>query len=479
MGIILDSFHTLSIRDDLSLLKNIKGDKITFLQLADGPFLKMDVLPWSRHYRNFPGQGDFELVDFLAPIIQTGYKGPLSLEIFNDQFRASPPKETALDAKRSLCYLESITQEKINTEHRTMKKSDISISKASEKIDYQKIAYLEFAAFEENAENLKQWLLALGFILKGTHVCKKISCYQQGEIQLLINEEFDSYAHAYYVQHGTSLASVAFIVDQPQVLYKRASHTLYPIFKPYTPNEQGKCHAVWAPDKSLHYFYSKTEAIKFNYLFTNKTTTNNAVDLLNTRLTNEKNAQLEAIDHYSLALPDQYLSSWLLYYRAILDLNAEEELSLPELFGSMKSKLLRSHNHKINIPLNLTLDQETHVGRNIRLTNGTGIQHIAFTTQNIFKAIKKAQDNGIKFLSIPNNYYEDLYARFNLNPDFIECLKTHQILYDQDSEGGSLLHIYTEQFDNRFSFELIERRDNYKDYGSINTPVRIAASYLS
>lgn len=56
LGIILDSFHTLSIKDDLTELAYIPKDKIFFVQLADAPLLKMDVLEWSRHFRNFPSR---------------------------------------------------------------------------------------------------------------------------------------------------------------------------------------------------------------------------------------------------------------------------------------------------------------------------------------------------------------------------------------------------------------------------------------
>ena len=57
LGLILDSFHTLSLKDDPSGIAQIPGDKIFFLQLADAPLLVMDVLQWARHYRNFPGAG--------------------------------------------------------------------------------------------------------------------------------------------------------------------------------------------------------------------------------------------------------------------------------------------------------------------------------------------------------------------------------------------------------------------------------------
>ena len=69
----------------------------------------MDVLQWSRHYRCFPGQGGFDLAHFLAAVLGAGYRGPLSLEVFNDVFRQADPDRMAIDAMRSLLLLEEAT----------------------------------------------------------------------------------------------------------------------------------------------------------------------------------------------------------------------------------------------------------------------------------------------------------------------------------------------------------------------------------
>ena len=61
--------------------------------------------PWSRHFRNFPGQGDLPVIDFMTALQATGYDGLLSLEIFNDQFRAGSARSVAVDGHRSLIYL--------------------------------------------------------------------------------------------------------------------------------------------------------------------------------------------------------------------------------------------------------------------------------------------------------------------------------------------------------------------------------------
>src|SRR5258708_34691924 len=65
----------------------------------------MDVLQWSRHFRNLPGQGDLPLLDFMAALHTTGYDELISLEIFNDQFRAGSARAVAVGRHRSLIYL--------------------------------------------------------------------------------------------------------------------------------------------------------------------------------------------------------------------------------------------------------------------------------------------------------------------------------------------------------------------------------------
>ena len=44
--------------------------------------------------------------EFIEAVAATGYAGPLSLEIFNDQFRAGSSARTAIDGLRSLILLQ-------------------------------------------------------------------------------------------------------------------------------------------------------------------------------------------------------------------------------------------------------------------------------------------------------------------------------------------------------------------------------------
>ena len=109
LGLCVDSFHILSRGSDPAGIRDIPGEKLFFLQLADAPHMDMDVLQWSRHHRLFPGQGAWDLPAFLGHVLTAGYTGPLSLEVFNDVFRQSDPRRSAVDALRSLLALQEAT----------------------------------------------------------------------------------------------------------------------------------------------------------------------------------------------------------------------------------------------------------------------------------------------------------------------------------------------------------------------------------
>jgi 3-dehydroshikimate dehydratase len=51
----------------------------------------------------------------MVAVQETGYDGELSLEIFNDQFRAGSPRAVAVDGHRSVVYLMDQLRRKIGS----------------------------------------------------------------------------------------------------------------------------------------------------------------------------------------------------------------------------------------------------------------------------------------------------------------------------------------------------------------------------
>src|SRR4051794_1211088 len=143
IGVILDSFHALAPAFPVTAIQSIPADKIFLVQLADAPKLGLDVLSWSRHFRCFPGQGDLPVAAFMEAVYATGYAGPLSLEIFNDQFRAGSAVRTATDGLRSLILLDD-----------DVRGAASAAPALQPKAKSRGVGFIEFAVSEEKAKDL-------------------------------------------------------------------------------------------------------------------------------------------------------------------------------------------------------------------------------------------------------------------------------------------------------------------------------------
>src|SRR3954453_15831629 len=165
IGLTLDSFHIFSRKTDLKAIRSIPSDKIVLVQLADAPWLDMDLNNWSRHFRCFPGQGDFPLTDFMDAVAATGYSGLLLLGIFNDQFRAGSPRSVAVDGQRSLVYL----MDQMRGHPGLLAKAAPDIPRRAE---CQGIEFIEFAADNGAAQKLARLFAGLGFHKAGEHKSK-------------------------------------------------------------------------------------------------------------------------------------------------------------------------------------------------------------------------------------------------------------------------------------------------------------------
>ena len=76
-------------------------------------------------------------------------------------------------------------------------------------------------------------------------------------------------------------------------------------------------------------------------------------------------------------------------------------------------------------------------------------------------------------MPISPNYHDDVEARFGLDAELVERLKSENILHDRD-DGGEYFQLYSPTFNEGFFFEIVERR-GYCGYGAANAIFRIAA----
>ncbi|WP_409497241.1 bifunctional sugar phosphate isomerase/epimerase/4-hydroxyphenylpyruvate dioxygenase family protein [Amycolatopsis sp. cmx-11-12] len=416
LGVCLDSFHILSRRSDPRAIRTIPGEKIFFLQLADAPLLDMDVLHWSRHHRLFPGQGAFDLAAFTGHVLAAGYRGPLSLEVFNDVFRQADPRPAAVDAMRSLVAL----RESVGT---------LEVP-AAPRLDGHAFAELSVSGAV---------LEALGFVHTGSHRSKPVRLWQQGSARLLVNDD---------TADGT-ISALGLTSANPVGSARRAETLLAPVLPREHGPDEADLSAVAAPDGTEIFFCGNDEWLR---------------DFVPSGAA-PAGSGITGIDHVALTQPFDHFDEATLFYRSVLGLRPDEVSEFAAPFGLVRSRAVGDRD------VRLTLDSAL-VRRGEWAPGVPSPQHIAFACEDAFAVARAMRESGAPLLEIPGNYYDDLDARFGL--PFAALLRENSVLYDRD-EHGEFLHFCTELVGSRVFFEVVQRIGGYRGYGVVNTPVYMTA----
>ena len=468
LGVILDSFHTLALPHDWSMLPDVPGDRIFYMQLADAPKLDMASLMLSRHHRCLPGQGEMDVAGFVEAAIRGGYSGTISLEIFNDGFRSAPPRQTARDGMRSLLFVE----EQVRC-IQDARKADTSAIAAPRRVGLfdppmpaaiQGVAFIEFAVDETSHRALARYLGTLGFTRLGKHISKDVELYGLGDIRLVLNGERDSVAHSFFLLHGASVCALAFEVDDPLRALGRAEAYGAARFEGRLGPNERPIPATRALDGTLIYFNERNAEGHLTF----------EADFVMDPTKAAPNAIAHRIDHIAQALPEGAMDASVLFYRAVLDLAPEPTMILADPYGLVRSRAISNESRSVRFPLNIAQGRNTGTARSVGTFSGAGVHHIALETHDILATARSLAASGAPVLPIPQNYYDDLGARYGLSPEQLGEWGSLNILYER-IEDGEFLHLYTMPFEGRFFFEFVQRVNGYALYGASNAAVRMAA----
>lgn len=164
----------------------------------------------------------------------------------------------------------------------------------------------------------------------------------------------------------------------------------------------------------------------------------------------------------------------MLFNRVVLGLHPQESMELADPNGLVRSCAMVDADHSLRIALNVSHSRATVTGRSMEALQGGGVHHIALASDDIFETAEYLTRHGIALLDVPDNYYEDLPARFELDDALLERMRRLGVLYDRNEEG-EFFHFYTQMFVDRFFFEIVQRRDGYAGFGASNAPVRMSA----
>jgi 4-hydroxyphenylpyruvate dioxygenase len=185
-------------------------------------------------------------------------------------------------------------------------------------------------------------------------------------------------------------------------------------------------------------------------------------------------AGLVSIDHVAQTMNYEEMLTWLLFYTSIFRARKSPMVDVIDPAGIVRSQVIESEDGGLRLTLNGAENRKTLAGHFIAESFGSSVQHLAFASSDIFATVAALKARGFQTLEISRNYYDDLEARFGLEPDFADRLREAHILYDRDGDG-EYFQLYSPNFGEGFFFEIVERRGGYKGYGAPNAQFRIAA----
>ncbi|ABK05454.1 Xylose isomerase domain protein TIM barrel [Arthrobacter sp. FB24] len=460
LGTCLDSFHILSRDWDTAPIEAFSADKIFFVQVADAPKLSMDVLSWSRHYRVFPGEGQFELAKFMGHVVRAGYTGPVSLEVFNDVFRQSDVERTAVDAMRSLIWLEEQSAKWLDANEKAAGRHRYPMELATLP-QVAEPAGFNFAEVKAaDTAGLEKVLGQLGFEFNGRHRTKDVQLWSMGHARVIINE-----ASAGAGDSSPAIAALGFDVDSPVIAAARAQQLKAPAVPRKSQADEEVFQGFAAPDSTEIFLCQGSPDGTAAW-------TREFGEGLEFPGAGGRNA---VIDHVNLAQPWQHFDEAVLFYTSALALEPQPFAEVPSPSGLVRSQVMLTADRAVRLVLNLAPVIQQDGADSGTAHRKTYQEHIAFAVDDLVEAARAARDRGLDFLQIPANYYEDLDARFDLDPAFLATLRELNLLYDRDADG-EFLHFYTATVGSVF-FEMVERRGGYDGYGAPNAPVRHAVQY--
>jgi 2-keto-myo-inositol isomerase len=93
IGMVLDTFHFYTGGSKIDSIKSVDKEKIFIFHINDAENRPRDQLQDS--HRLFPGQGIIPLREIVAALKDSGYDGPVSIEMFRPEYWSQPPEEVA------------------------------------------------------------------------------------------------------------------------------------------------------------------------------------------------------------------------------------------------------------------------------------------------------------------------------------------------------------------------------------------------
>ena len=315
--------------------------------------------------------------------------------------------------------------------------------------------FIEFSAPEKGL--LEPVFERMGFSRIARHRSKDVDLWRQGEINLIANYEPKSPAAYFAAEHGPSACGMAFRVKNARVAYDEAiARGAEPVETRTGPMEL-RLPAIRGIGGAMIYLVDRygdalsIYDIDFDYL--------PGVDR------NPVGAGFKIIDHLTHNVYGGRMAHWGSFYERVFNFREIRYFDIKGEYTGLTSRAMTAPDGKIRIPLN----EEGKAGGGqieeyLRAYNGEGIQHIAFSCDDLPACWDRLKALGTPFAPPPPKaYYEMLEERLPGHCEPVDELQSRGIMLDGSTEDGDprlLLQIFSQTMIGPVFFEFIQRKQD-------------------
>jgi 4-hydroxyphenylpyruvate dioxygenase len=305
-------------------------------------------------------------------------------------------------------------------------------------------AFLEFSGPDQSL--LENQFLKMGFQPTKTHLQHNITLYQQSNIQFIVNAASDCQASQHAKTHGAGACAMGFKVKNAAHAYQYAM-------------SQGA--TAFCDSPLVNHALFGIEGIGGSVIyFVDDVTPPFPGQWKDTHAPSETN--IAFIDHLTHNVHRGNMDRWANFYETIFNFKEIRYFDITGQLTGLISRAMASPCGTIKIPLNESKDDLSQIEEFLHEYHGEGIQHVALNTTDIYKTVPLLKKNGVKFLDVPDTYYDRIKHRVPWHTEPLNALQREKILIDgeKDPKLGLLLQIFTENIFGPVFFEIIQRKGN-------------------
>ncbi|OUR94206.1 4-hydroxyphenylpyruvate dioxygenase [Halobacteriovorax marinus] len=317
------------------------------------------------------------------------------------------------------------------------------------------IEFVEYCSKEH--ENLDQLFKAFGFSKLSTNAEKDLIFYKQNDINFIVNNKLSGHTHNFVNDHGPSISSMAFRVENADKAFEVSVKNGARAAEGEYTYKGKKVPAIYGIGDSLLYFVDKFEDKNFYQ----------ELGFIDDSVKEEIEGKgFIRIDHLTNNVYKGTMQKWTDFYKQTFGFTEVRYFDIKGAKTGLKSFALQSPCKTFCIPINEGTEAKSQINEYLEEYNGPGIQHIAFTSEDIVKSVESLAATQIETLDIDDEYYDEVFDRVpNVTEDQVK-LRKNNILVDGDDEGY-LLQIFTKNVIGPIFIEIIQRK-NHDSFGEGN-----------